>query len=126
MTYDYAKSRSVADRLIKRFGQTGAIRREVHGSGPPYNPGPPTVTEDYPCTLVETAYSNHELEGSRILATDKKVLIAAGGLVVEPTPSDKVVIGGKAYAIVAPNEGNGVKPLSPGGVVVMFEAHCRA
>lgn len=125
MTFDYAKSRSVADKLIKRFGQSGFIRREVPGAGPPYNPGPPTIT-DYPCTLVETAYSNHELEGSRILASDKKVLIAAGGLAVEPTPSDKVVIGGKAFSIVAPNEGNGVKPLSPGGVVIMFEAHCRA
>lgn len=118
MTFNYAKTRGTAERLIARFGQVGAIRRETPGAGPPYSPGPPTVA-DHAATLVVLDYENREIDGTRILATDKKVLIAAGGLAIEPGPADKVVIGGAAHEVVD------VKPLSPAGVVVLFEAQCR-
>lgn len=119
--FDYARSRATADRLIKRFGQAGAIRRSVTTGGQSWNPGSgSTVTTDYPCTLVLLDYSAREIDGSLIRATDKRVLIAKADLMIEPLQSDGLVIGGKAYSIM------NVSPLSPGGTVVLYEVQARA
>jgi len=126
MTFDYLRSRATADRLIANFGQVGAIRRKTVTGGDAFDPSTGTATSpDTPCTLVVTDYSLHERDGVRVLSTDKKVLIAAGGLAIEPKPSDKIVIGGIPHEIVAPDKGNGIKPIAPAGVVVMYEAQCR-
>lgn len=115
--FDYARSRATAERLIKRFGQQGAIRRTTMTGGDPWNPTP--ETNDYNCTLVVIEYSLRERESSLIGATDKKVLISPEGLTIEPTASDQVVVGGKPHEIVR------VDPLDPGGTVVMWDAQTR-
>lgn len=80
------------------------IRRSVSGT---YDPttgktGSATVT-DYPCDAIVTTYSQNEIKGTSILATDRKVLVrqaqvAAAG---EVTTGDKLILGSKAYTIVA-------------------------
>lgn len=114
--FDYARSRATADRLIAKFGQTGAIRRQT-ATGPDYNPT--FTTADHTATFAVTEYESNEIDGSRILATDKKVLLKAGGLAVTPNTTDKLVIGSIEHSIVR------VEPLAPGGVVVMFQLQCR-
>jgi hypothetical protein len=110
MRNDYAEDRSDADELIDEFGQDGLLRRRVTTEGDPV---------DHPAVFVVLDYEDREVDGARILATDKRVLIAAGGLAVEPKPSDRLIIGGTSHAIIQ------VKPFSPAGIVVFWEAQTR-
>ncbi len=122
MTFDYIRSRATADRLIADFGQAGSIRRKTVTGGDDFDPSSGTTTQtDYAATLVVLDYTDEELRNTRVLATDKKILIAAGGLAVEPALSDKIVeADGTAYEIVPP-----LQPLKPAGVVVFIQAQCR-
>lgn len=115
--FDYLRSRATADRLIAKFGQSGTLSRPVF-TGPAHNPTPGEPL-NYPATFAVLEYEGNEIDGSRILATDKKVLLAKKGLIVEPATSDKLVIGGVAHSIVR------VEPLSPGGVIVLWTLQCR-
>ncbi len=117
MTFDYGRFKATADRLLARFGQPGILRRPT-ASGTAYNPtaGSP---QDYACTLVVDAYSNRDVDGTRVRATDKKVLLATGALAIEPATADKLVIGGVEHTIER------VEPLAPGGVTVMWTLQVR-
>lgn len=115
-TFDYAKSRATAERLIARFGTTGAIRRSVK-TGPDYDP---EITDtDYPCTLVTLEYDDAKLDGTLIRKTDKLIYVSTAGLSITLAESDKVVAGGEVYAI------ENLKPLSPAGIVVYYEVQGR-
>ena len=66
-------------------------------------------------------YEASEIDGSRVLATDKKVILAVGSLTITPALDDKLVeADGTVYRIIPP-----LKPLSPAGTVVLFEIQCR-
>ncbi len=115
-TFDYARSRATAERLIAKFGTTGAIRRAVT-SGPAYDP---EITEtDYPCTLVTLEYDDAKVDGTMIRKTDKLIYVSTAGLGITLAESDKVVAAGEAYAI------ENLKPLSPAGIVVFWEVQGR-
>lgn len=115
-TFDYAKSRATAERLIARFGTAGAIRRTVQ-SGPSYDP---VLTDtDYPCTLVTLEYDDRDIDGTLVRTTDKKIYVSTAGLAITLDKSDKVIAGGEVYAI------ENLKPLSPAGIVVYYEVHGR-
>jgi len=115
-SFDYGRSRAVAERLIAKFGTTGAIRREVK-TGPDYDP---EITEtDYPCTLVTLEYDDRDIDGSLVLSTDKKIYVSTQGLSITLEKSDRVIADGKAYAIER------LKPLSPAGIVVFWEVQGR-
>jgi hypothetical protein len=119
VTFNYARSKETADRLIQKFGQTGLIRRRTT-TGPEYDPteGDPT---DHACRFAVMDYSNAEIDGSRILATDRKVYLAKGALTIEPGLDDLLVdSAGVEYRIIPP-----LKPLNPGGVVVFWELQAR-
>lgn len=88
-SFAYARAAGTAERLIRKFGAMGAIRRESPGSGPSYDPGEPTIT-DHPAHIVLTDYSNREIDGQRILSTDRKALVEPA-IGVEPTTSDLLV-----------------------------------
>lgn len=126
--FNYAKSQATAARLIKKFGQTGAIRRTTMTGGDPWNPTP--ETNDYPCTLVVTEYTLKERESSLVEQNDRKVLISTEGVSIPalpdnpasadaPTVADRLVIGGNVLSIIH------VEPLNPGGTVVMWTAQAR-
>ena len=73
--FDYGRSKNTAHRLIDKFGAAGAILR-----WPNYTPDP--------ITLAVVAYDNRQIDGNRILASDKRILISPfapnGAPVVEP------------------------------------------
>lgn len=122
---DYNRTKKTADRLITKYGKENkAILRRYGSSGPAYDP---TITgpQNYNVTVVVLSYSNWELGDGRVLSSDKKVLLSVGKLAIEPLPSDQLLIGGIIHNIVGPKEGNGIKPLSPGGTVIMYEVQCR-
>jgi hypothetical protein len=117
--FDYSRPVDTALRLIDKYGQAGQIIRDVPGSGPDWDPGDPVPTP-YPCTLAVLKFDNKDIDGSLIKATDKKVYVASYGLLITPTTTDRIVIGGVAHTIVR------VLPLNPAGVTVYYELQARA
>ncbi|WP_247996664.1 hypothetical protein [Brucella tritici] len=114
--FNYGRSIAVANKLIDKFGQTGAIRR-TETSGDPWDPG--TSDTDYPCTLVALDYDQKDVDGTLIKSTDKKVYVAVAGLPIQPTTTDKVIIGGVVSTIVE------AKPLNPAGIIVYWQLQAR-
>jgi hypothetical protein len=69
--------------------------------------------------MVVLDYADSDRDGTLIQYGDKKVLVSVEGLTIEPKLSDKVSIGGSSHNIVA------IKPLNPGGTIVMYEIQIR-
>lgn len=112
--FDYERAAATAQRLIDKFGQRGSLRVETPGSGPSYDPGEPTLT-DHDATMAVLKFHKDDIDGTRIEATDKRILIAAKDLAVEPATDHRVVdAAGKAYSVID------VDPLSPAGVPVFY------
>lgn len=116
-SFDYSRSQQTATRLIDRFGSAATLKRP-NSSGPAYAPVEGTPTS-YAVTVVVNDYRNAEIDGTRVQSGDKKVTIAKGSLAIEPTTSDTLVIGGVDHAIVE------VRPLNPGGTVVLWTLQVR-
>lgn len=117
MTFDYTRSRATAERLLVKFGQAATLRRKAL-TGPAYDPT--VTTADHACTVVVQDYADAMIDGTRIKRGDKKVLVSTKGLTIDPTAADALVIGGTSHEVVM------VKPLAPGGTVVMWEVQARA
>lgn len=118
MTFDYAKSKATATRLIAKFGQAGKISRTSGGTGDPWNPSTPTTTE-YDATFAVLEWDQKDIDGTLVKQGDRKIVLSATGLAIVPTTTDKIVIGGTPHVI------GHVKPLAPGGTVVLFELSAR-
>lgn len=111
-TFDYGRSRAVAERLIAKFGTTGAIRRSTT-SGPDYDP---EITEtDYACTLVTLEIDLSKVDGTLIQASDRMAYVSTAGLSIDLSTADEIVVEGKAHAIKV------VRPLNPAGLTVYWE-----
>lgn len=120
MTFDYVRSQGTALRLIKRFGQRGAVRAITPGAGPAHNPGPST-TVDHPADLAVIDYATFERDGTRIQINDKRAYIAAQGLPLSELNTGHKVIeaDGTVWSIVR------ASALKPAGVVVCWDAQVR-
>ena len=120
MTFDYARAAGTAERLVRKFGAVGAIRRTTVEGANLYDPSSGTeVVTDHPAMMVSTTYSAREIDGTRIRATDIKVIIepATG---IEPTTSDKVVAAdGAALTII------NIDVLRPATTTVLWTLQCR-
>lgn len=114
--FNYARSKATAERLIRRFGQTVTLT-VISTTGPGYNP---TVTEtDHSLQAAVLDYKINEIDGTLVQRTDRKVLVSTEGATVTPSTANKITIGGAEHAILS------VKPLNPGGTVVMWELQTR-
>lgn len=115
----YADMVETAAELIEEFGQTGKLRVETPGDGPSYDPGEPTIT-DHLAIMAVLEFEKSDVDGTRVLATDKRILVAAKGLVVEPSTDHQLLdAAGQAYSVIA------VDPLSPAGVPVFYWVQAR-
>ena len=114
--FDYAKTRATATRLIERFGQAVTFHRVSAETGDAWNPTQQTTS--YPARAAVLGYEDSEIDGTMVQAGDRKLYVSVFG--IEPTTSDKVVIGTESLRVV------NVKPLNPAGTVVFFEVQCRA
>lgn len=106
----YTRLQATADRMIKKFGQVGAVKRETPPD--PINGGDGTVT-NYAAKLVPMTYDSRYVDGENIIASDRQIYISAVGLAITPSVGDIVVAGGVDYRIVAgdPNNYDGVTPV---------------
>ena len=86
------------------------------GPTTPWGEDEPTETLT-PLVIVTDTYSQGLVDGTLIMAGDRRVMVEAGP--VAPSTAHKLRIGGEDYAIVA------VRPLAPGGVALMYEVQVR-
>lgn len=100
-------------------GTSATIVRAGTSTGPTHNPTP-GVPAEHSCTVVFDQWRADQIDGTLIQRGDLKILVAASGLAITPTPADTFRHAGKDYAII------NVKPLQPAGVAVMYEMQCRA
>lgn len=118
--HDYTEDVADAAELIEEFGQSGFIRRIV-STGPANNPT--QDKGDHPAVFAVLAYTNRQIDGTRILATDQLIYLSALGLPISPKNTDKVValVGGVevVYNITS------ITPLAPAGTVVFYEVQAR-
>lgn len=117
--FDYARAAATAQRLIDKFGHLGKLRVETPGSGPSHDPGAPTIT-DHDATMAVLKFHKDDIDGTRVKSTDKRILVAAKGLAVEPATDHQLLdAAGQAYTVID------VDPLSPAGVPVFYWIQAR-
>lgn len=106
----YVRLQATAQRVIAKYGQAGAVKRETP-TDPIYGGEP--VVSTYPATLVPMAYEARYIDGTVIRTGDMQIYISAVGLPIEPTVGDVVTANGADYAIVAgdPNKYDGITPV---------------
>lgn len=119
-TFDYSRPLAAANRMIERYGQTGAVRRLTASNGPAFDPGQPEP-DDHTARFVIVAFMANEIDGTRIHATDKKALLAPGALTIIPTPDDLLVeADGSTWKIVPP-----VDVLRPAETTLLYTLQVR-
>lgn len=90
----------VADALsVARVPYALSIRVTIPGSGPSYDPGPPTY-ENHDCEGWAESFNDDEVDGTRIRATDTRVLVLTPTLAITPTTADRIIVAGKSLAII--------------------------
>lgn len=120
MTFDYARAAITAERLIRKFGAPCAIRRTTVEGANLYDPSSGTeVITDHAAHIVLTDYSNREIDGQRILSTDRKALVEPA-IGIEPTTSDLLVAADGATLTIV-----NVDLLRPATTTVLYTLQVR-
>jgi hypothetical protein len=116
VSFNYPNTAATATRLLQRFGAACAIKRR----GPEvYDPATGATAPSYtslPTTATVFAMPQKYIDGTLILQGDQQAFCAPA---VEPKQGDAFDWQGKTYAVIS------VKPVSPAGVPVLFEAQLR-
>jgi hypothetical protein len=115
----YTDLRATAAALLTDKGQSMTLTKRTSGTYDPAT-GAATVTEaTYSVTGAVFDFPAAVIDGTLIQQGDKKVLVSALGLSVEPDVDDSLTIGGTAHQIVQ------VKKLSPAGTTVLWTLQVR-
>jgi hypothetical protein len=105
--FNYTRLQATAERLIEKFGQTGAIKRITPPD--PVLGGDPVETS-YTAKLVPMTYDQRYVDGTVITTADRQIYISSVGLEIVPQVGDIAVAGGVEYHVIAadPNNYDGV------------------
>lgn len=117
MSFDYGPMAAAAAEMLREYGRAAVLRRTGPGNGPDHNPG--EVVTDYACTAFVSRFRQNEIDGARVLATDKLVLMAPD-VEVSPLPGDLIVEADGATLTVVDST-----PVKPAGVVVLHRVQAR-
>lgn len=127
MTFDYSRSVATANKLVERFGQTIALRREGDSAGPGYEPTREHATFH---KLIGVEIEGTVLDDTGIRRPVKSWLIRVAEA-VQPKSGDKLMLAGSLSFLANPTEANyrtdvsigEVKAINPGGVVVLYQVY---
>ena len=114
--FNYPATAATATRLLRRFGASAVLGRETTGAYDPATGTTPVTVTSLTTTAAVFAYDQKYIDGTLVLLGDQLAYCAPG---VEPKQGDTLTWQGRAYTVVA------VKPVSPAGVPVLFEAQIR-
>jgi len=117
--FDYLASREDANQLIEEFGQLATLERPTW-TGPKHDPEPGEPERFQRWLVVDPdGFKVNEVDGARILATDKKILLAVGDTELPLSTDFQLIIGGEPHAIVD------FWPVAPAGVTVFWTVQAR-
>ncbi len=118
MTF-YTDMRATAERLIREKGQAVTYRHVVNGEYDPATGAAGTTVTNHPARAAVFGFKNSDIDGTLILKTDKRVLLACDSLAVEPSKDGRLQIGGVDHEIVS------VEPIAPAGTAVVYIVQAR-
>lgn len=126
-TFNYARPKATAARLVAKFGQPCTIRRASAEPDEPQTPwdvpaDPVNAPTDYAVTAIENVQDVRDMTGTLIGVTKRTLTINATG--VAPLKSDVIAVGvapGDVTADTVFEEILAVKPLAPGGTALLYE-----
>lgn len=115
----YTGLRETAHRLLGDKGRAMTLHKATPGAYDTSAGAAPVTTTDYACTGAEFDYPALLIDGTSIQAGDKKVLLSAQGLSVEPDVGDDITSGSTRRRIIA------AKAVAPAGAVVVWQLQVR-
>lgn len=115
-SFNYQNTAATSTRLLQRFGAPAVLKRVTTGAYDPSTGQNSTTTDELPTTAAVFAYDQKYIDGTNILQGDQRALLAP---YQEPKQGDKLTWQGVDFEVIA------VKPASPAGVPVLFEAQIR-
>lgn len=114
----YTDLQSIADKLISDFGKPMTLKRSTPGVFDPVTgTSIGTVDETIAVTGIVGAFSSEQIDGIRVLMTDKRVTLTSA---IAPLVSDALVIDGVAHQIVTIIESK------PAGTTLVYVVQARA
>lgn len=114
--FDYANTAATATRLLQRFGASATIKRTTTGEYDPETGTTPVTVTELATTAAVFAYDQKYIDGTLVLQGDQRAYLAPAQ---QPKQGDRLTWQGKDFEMVA------VKPVSPAGVPVLYEAQLR-
>lgn len=114
--FNYPNTAATATRLLKRFGAACTVK---HPTGTAYDPATGTMTPTFASTgstAAVFAYDQKYIDGTLIQQGDQQAFCDPSVPVVQ---GDVMTWQSKDYTVIS------VKPVSPAGVPVLFEAQLR-
>ena len=117
MTFNYSATAATATRLLQRFGASCVLHRLTAGAYNPATGASAATYTDIVTTAAVFAYDQKYIDGTLIKQGDQRAYCAPA---TEPKQGDQLTWQSIKYTVVA------VKPVSPAGVPVLFEAQIRA
>ncbi len=119
MSFDYSEMSSVAEELIREFGATATLTRNLD---PVYDPVSGTTVAPAPleqgCNCCVIDYPIKFIDGTNIRSGDRQVYMSVGEF--EPKAGDFLTWGSEELKVVS------FKRLAPGGLSVLWELQVRA
>ena len=115
----YVGLKNTATKLLTEKGQAASWTHRNNDST--FNPatGQSTggTTTTYASTGVLLHFQSNRIDGSFVIASDRRFLMSAGST---PEISDVITVDSIAYQVLA------VNPINPAGTAVMYELQLRA
>ncbi|KQS55906.1 hypothetical protein ASG17_07600 [Brevundimonas sp. Leaf363] len=119
-SFDYSRALATANRLITRYGQQGKLSVPADATGPSYDPDE-SDPDEHDAVFAVLEYDQKDIDGTRVLRTDKKILLAVGTLPLKPATDHHLLdAAGQAYSVMD------VQPLSPAGIDLFYWVQGRA
>lgn len=114
----YTDLKSIADKLIANFGKPMVINRSTSGVFDPVTgTSIGTVDETIAVTGIVGAFSSEQIDGIRVLMTDKRVTLTSA---IAPMVSDALTIDGVTHQIISIIESK------PAGTTLAYVVQARA
>ncbi|MBO9717521.1 MAG: hypothetical protein J7507_12115 [Pseudoxanthomonas sp.] len=114
--FNYAATAATATRLLQRFGAACTLKRQTTGAYDPNTGTTPVTVTELATTAAVFAYPQRYIDGTLILQGDQQAFMDPA---VTPKQGDVLTWQGRDWQVVA------VKPISPAGTPVLFEAQLR-
>jgi hypothetical protein len=113
----YQRLQGRADALIRKYGKRRTVTHTTVGAYNPETGRNESSEQDFQVSIVIFPYEIKFINNTTIKNTDLWGLFSAVQLPLVPQPGDKLDVDGVTFTF------GPVRPMSPGGVNVYYEAH---